>query len=81
MNVKSRTSRQKDHVMGSQPPRPAAAPTLPHEHDERPEAGAPTQPVIRQAARDIAAGLVDTDNYTRIADVPNRTAQRGRRVR
>lgn len=45
------------------------APRLPHEHDEAPESGAPRQPVIRRAARDLAKGLVDTDNYTRAAAI------------
>lgn len=42
---------------------------LPHERDERPAAGAPVRPVMRQAKRDLDAGQVDTDNYTRIAAV------------
>ena len=48
---------------------------LPHERDERPEAGAPRRAVIRQAQRDVDAGLVDTDNYTRIAAVAARAAR------
>lgn len=42
---------------------------LPHEHDQVPEqrkgAGHSHQPEVAQAARDLAAGQVDTDNYTR----------------
>ena len=48
---------------------------LPHERDERPEAGAPRRKVIMQAQRDVDAGLVDTDNYTRIAAVAARAAR------
>ena len=40
---------------------------LPHERDESPDVSAPTRPVMRQAKRDLDAGQVDTDNYTRVA--------------
>ena len=42
---------------------------LPHEHDESPEPSSIVQPVIRQAQGDIAAGRMETDNYTRAASV------------
>jgi hypothetical protein len=53
---------------------------LPHEHDEKAESGAPTQGVIRQAARDVAAGQVDTDNYTRVRQAAAAATRKGRRV-
>jgi hypothetical protein len=65
-------STHREHPMKSKPrrhPPPHHAPLLPHEHDEAPESGAPAQPVIRRAARDIAKGLVDTDNYTRATTI------------
>ena len=40
---------------------------LPHERDESPDVSGPTRPVMRQAKRDLDAGQVDTDNYTRVA--------------
>ena len=50
----------------------AATPALPHERDEAPEKGAPAQPVISQAERDLSRGLVDTDNYTRTTAIAKR---------
>lgn len=42
--------------------RPLSDPALPHERDERPDgAPVPPDPRIEQAARDLAAGQVDTD--------------------
>lgn len=52
---------------------------LPHEHDESAEASRVKQPVIKQAEKDVAAGLIDTDNYTRAAQVAARAALRRRR--
>ena len=52
---------------------------LPHEHDESAEPPGTRQPVIEQAATDIAAGLVDTDNYTRAAAIAARAPRRRRR--
>ena len=52
---------------------------LPHEHDESAEASRAKQPVIKQAAKDLAAGLIDTDNYTRAALVAARAEARRRR--
>ena len=55
---------------------------LPHERDESPDVSAPTRPVMRQAKRDLDAGQVDTDNYTRVAAVYAarlRNPKRGRR--
>ena len=40
---------------------------LPHERDESTEPPGPRRRVIKQAAKDLAAGLIDTDNYTRAA--------------
>jgi len=52
---------------------------LPHERDEGPESPGPRQRVIRQAAKDLARGLIDTDNYTRAALVAARADKRRRR--
>lgn len=52
---------------------------LPHEHDESAEASRAKQPIIKQAAKDVAAGLIDTDNYTRAAGVAARAEARRRR--
>ncbi len=54
---------------------------LPHERDESTEAAGVKHRVIGQAGRDLAAGLVDTDNYTRasaITGVATRTRRRSR---
>lgn len=40
---------------------------LPHERDESPELSRKASPVIAQAARDLDAGRVDTDDYSRAA--------------
>lgn len=42
-----------------------APPPLPHERDESTDARVAIKPKTAQAARDLAAGQVDTDNYTR----------------
>ena len=42
---------------------------LPHERDESTELSKRRDATIRQAARDVDAGLIDTDNYTRIAEI------------
>ena len=52
---------------------------LPHERDQSTEPPGPRQPVIKQAATDLAAGLVATDNYTRAAATAARAAGRRRR--
>jgi hypothetical protein len=57
------------------------APRLPHERDEVPDASAPRKAVIVQAQRDVAAGLVDTDNYTRVPKVTQPVPARRRRAR
>ena len=54
---------------------------LPHERDETTESPGAAQPVIKQAARDVGAGLIDTDNYTRAAAVAAAAPRRTRRVR
>ena len=54
---------------------------LPHERDESTEAPGPRQPVIKQAAKDLARGLIDTDNYTRATLVAARADSRRRRGR
>ncbi|MEO8506202.1 MAG: hypothetical protein ABI593_01075 [Betaproteobacteria bacterium] len=59
---------------------PGATPLLPHEHDENAESGAPATGVSRQAARDVAAGQVDTDNYTRVRQAAAAAARKGRRT-
>ncbi len=38
---------------------------LPHERDESAEAPGPARRVVKQAEKDLNAGMVDTDNYTR----------------
>lgn len=54
---------------------------LPHERDEVPEIGTTTQAIMRQAKRDLDAGQVDTDNYTRVAATSAATFQKPRRTR
>ena len=51
----------------AQPPGAAVTPPLPlpHERDESAEAPGPPRQVVKQAAKDLSAGMVDTDNYTR----------------
>lgn len=53
---------------------------LPHERDEHTDPPGTARKVIKQAARDIDAGLVDTDNYTRataiVANAPTRRKAR-----
>jgi hypothetical protein len=58
---------------------PARALKLPHERDESTEPTGSTRTVIKQAANDVASGLVDTDNYTRATAVTARAE--GRRCR
>lgn len=53
---------------------------LPHERDENtpaPGTKRGTRSVIKRAARDIEAGMVDTDNYTRATAVAARRKRRG----
>lgn len=52
---------------------------LPHERDESTEPPGPRQRVIKQAAKDLARGLIDTDNYTRAALVAAWADSRRRR--
>jgi hypothetical protein len=52
---------------------------LPHERDESTQAPGARRAVIKQAARDLAAGLVDTDNYTRAATIAAPGKKRGAR--
>jgi hypothetical protein len=47
----------------------ARALKLPHERDESADPSAPRQAVMTRAAGDLAAGRVDTDNYTRATGV------------
>lgn len=54
---------------------------LPHERDQSPQSGASTRALMRQAKRDLDAGQVDTDNYTRAAAASGVKSQRPRRKR
>jgi len=56
----------------------ARALKLPHERDESADPSAPRQAVMTRAACDVAAGRVDTDNYTRAAGVAAAAAKRRR---
>lgn len=64
-------------------PASAGVLALPHEHDQAPEERADVrrtpQPEIAQAARDLDAGLVDTDNYTRARAIAQPALARRRR--
>ena len=51
---------------------------LPHERDESADATAVRQPAIKQAARDLDAGQVDTDNYTRALSITSAPKYRRR---
>lgn len=69
--------------MVAKPPLPLPVPRrrlkLPHEHDESAEPSSEQDRVVRQAARDVAAGQVDTDNYSRAAAIAQ-AAPKKRRV-
>jgi hypothetical protein len=53
---------------------------VPHERDESPEVAGTRSPVVAQAAADLEAGRVDTDNYTRAAEASGfANRRRGRR--
>ena len=52
---------------------------LPHERDESAQPPGPRQRIIKQAAKDLAAGMIDTDNYTRVAEVAAQAETRRRR--
>jgi hypothetical protein len=52
-----------------------------HERDEVPESGTPTRAIMRQAKRDLDAGRVDTDSYTRVAAASAATFRKRRRKR
>jgi hypothetical protein len=54
---------------------------LPHERDENTESPGVVRKVIKQAARDIDKGLVDTDNYTRATTITARATRRRRAPR
>ena len=54
---------------------------LPHERDQRPQINTPTRAIMRQAKRNLDAGQVDTDNYTRAAAVSGVKSQKPRRTR
>jgi len=56
----------------------ARALKLPHERDESADPSAPRQAVVTRVARDVAAGRVDTDNYTRAADIAASAANKRR---
>jgi len=58
-----------------------ASPRLPHERDEVADASAPRKPMVIQAQRDVAAGLVDTDNYTRAREITQPALSSRRRAR
>ena len=58
-----------------------AAPRLPHERDEVADSSAPRKPAVVQAQRDVAAGLVDTDNYTRAREITQPPLAGRRRAR
>ena len=52
---------------------------LPHERDQSPQVSTSTRVVMRQAKRDLDAGQVDTDNYTRAAAASGVKSQQRRR--
>lgn len=62
-------------------PTSAGALPLPHEKDETPEkrhdVRTTPQPEVQQASRDLRAGLVDTDNYTRAREIAKPALTRG----
>lgn len=49
---------------------------MPHERDESPERDLPQNEVVAQAHEDLAAGQVDTDNYTRAAPLTSPVSTR-----
>ena len=59
---------------------PKASLPLPHERDQSPQVSARTRAIMRQAKRDLDAGLVDTDNYTRAAAASGAKPQKRRRT-
>ena len=69
-----RAVRGKTHLAGAEAPY-----QLPHERDESTDAPGPVRPVIEQARPDVASGQVDTDNYTRVRGVANRSLARRKR--
>jgi hypothetical protein len=68
--------------MGATPPRrfPALRRRLklPHEHDESAEPSSVQHGVVRQAARDVASGQVDTDNYSRATAIAKKAPKKRR---
>jgi len=58
-----------------------ASPRLPHERDEVADSSAPRKPAVVQAQRDVAAGLVDTDKYTRAREITQPPLAGRRRAR
>jgi len=75
--------RRFDHLLRQQrrSGRTDRALTMPHERDEAPETDLPRQAVVEQAHHDVERGLVDTDNYTRIAPVTSPVSTRRGGVR
>ena len=65
----------------SRRPKVVASPRLPHERDEVADASAPRKPAVIQAQRDLAAGLVDTDDYTRAREITQPVLAGRRRAR
>ena len=74
------TSRNRIAFMAAPPRRPPSQPQLklPHEHDESAELSRVQHRVVRQAARDVASGQVDTDNYTRASAIAKKTPTKRR---
>lgn len=62
-------------------PPDAATPRLPHDRDELPETQGAPRRIIAQAHADLAAGRVDTDNYTRAREITRRALAESRRRR
>jgi hypothetical protein len=60
---------------------PKASLPLPHERDQSPAIRASTTAIMRQAKRDLDAGQVDTDNYTRAAAASGLKSPKPRRTR
>jgi hypothetical protein len=74
--IRSNQPAMKSNAHGRRPL--ARALKLPHERDESADPSAPRQAVMTRAAGDLAAGRVDTDNYTRAAGVAAAATKRRR---
>jgi hypothetical protein len=59
----------------NQPSSPVASPRLPHERDQTTQAPQGARRIIRQAAEDVAQGLVDTDLHGQPGLQKNRPEQ------